>query len=162
MGPETLKVVRADSAGEALEDLAVLELGGLGQSANGVVERGRRGALLELDNVLVGKELGAPRLQERGGLSALCGGGEGQGEQREEERGVHIGQRKRRFGKLLRAVDLSGCSEVTELGACGMMEEFKLWKRRRSRSYLSSSLRRFDRSEEYQRDPRVGDYYTRS
>ena len=92
MGPETLKVVRADGAGEALEDLAVLELGGLGQSANGVVERGRRGALLELDNVLAVDERGAAGHDERGRAVTLDGrgGGHSQGQESEESSRTHF------------------------------------------------------------------------
>lgn len=88
-GVEGLLVQAAGEAAEAvLEDVVDVVLG---QDAHGVLQRGQRGGVLELDNVLVGDESAglAAGGEERSGLSALGRCGQHHGQEAEEDRQTH-------------------------------------------------------------------------
>lgn len=67
VGAQKVESRGVQGTGEALEDGAIVVVGTLGENTDGILDRGADGALLELDNVLVGDELLSRRtgLQER-------------------------------------------------------------------------------------------------
>lgn len=128
--PEGIQHRLVQGGSKALEHIVVDVVGVASKLAQSLIEDGEAATALELDNVLLGDDLGVTGDNEGRGLRALPGGrgGQGHGQDGEEQRWTHLEERVLELWRWEARVD-RGEKTMRLSGCClGWRLEMRAWE----------------------------------